>query len=55
MLQSKTKRDEMLVNIKIDLVKEIHPGDDQTIQIFNTIFKRYYLNIKKDLIIKRTK
>ena len=38
MLQSKTKRDEMLVNIKIDLVKEIYPGDDQTIQIFNSIF-----------------
>ena len=40
-VQSNTKRDDTLIDITIDLVKEICPGDDQTIQIFNIIFKKY--------------
>ncbi len=36
------QRENTVVDITIDLVKEIFPGDDQTIQIFNIIFKRLF-------------
>jgi hypothetical protein len=36
------RRDNTLVDITIDLVKEILPGDDQTIQIFNIIFRKLF-------------
>ena len=36
------QRENTVVDITIDLVKEILPGDDQTIQIFNIIFKRLF-------------
>ena len=42
-VKSQTQRDSNIINITIDLVKEINPGDDQTIKIFNIIFKRHDL------------
>ena len=36
------RRDNTLADITIDLVKEILPGDDQTIQIFNIIFRKLF-------------